>query len=76
MEDVLRVDLHIVKPSRRWHLQDARGRSLGDYKNIEDALVAGAEHARAHVRLGLQVRLLVHRLGSPAEIIVLDPKSE
>jgi hypothetical protein len=64
--------MHIVKQSRAWHLQDARGNSLGIYDDIERALVVAFSRANSHAEHGVGARVFVHRPGKATEIHTFD----
>jgi hypothetical protein len=69
----LRIDLHIVKDLRRWHIQSARGISLGVFPDTDDAFAAAERRARELQAKGLSARVHVHRLGEAPEVFDYPP---
>jgi hypothetical protein len=58
-----RVDLHIVRATRGWRLQNADGRNLAVFRNVEAALDNGEARARQLQIRGLNVRVTIHHPG-------------
>jgi hypothetical protein len=65
---MLRVDLHIVRVTREWRLQNANARTLAVFRDVEAAQAHAEATARQLGTRGLAVRLMVHPPGRRPQI--------
>lgn len=63
-----RVDIHIIRTARGWHLQSARGTILKVFHDPAAAVEAGQIRMKEWQRRGLDGRLIVHRPGKTPEM--------
>jgi hypothetical protein len=59
---VVRVDAR-----KRWHLQDSRGRDLGKFETVDEAVAKGRQRAELTQRRGIAARLIVHTLSGETQ---------
>lgn len=65
---MLRIDLHIVRTSRGWLVQNANARTLAVFRKVDDAIENGEARARQFQARRLNVRLSIHAPGRRALI--------
>ena len=65
---MLRVDLHIVRATRGWRLQNAHEGTLAVFRSVEAALEHGEARARQLRVRGLNVRVTVHQPGGAPKV--------
>ena len=65
---MLRVDLHIVRATRGWRLQNSNERNLAAFRSVEAALEHGEAKARQLRVRGLNVRVTVHKPGRAPKV--------
>ena len=63
-----RVDMHIIRTARGWHLQSARGTLVKVFHDPVAAVEAGQVRMKEWQRRGLDARLVIHRPGKPPEV--------
>lgn len=63
-----RIDFHIVRTARGWHLQDAGGNSIGRFRSGADAFEVAREKARALEARGIHARVTVHNPGKTPDV--------
>jgi hypothetical protein len=65
----MRIDIHIVKDGRGWHVESSRGASLGVFDRLLEAYAGARDRARELQRVGLASRILLHRSGRARQIL-------
>jgi hypothetical protein len=63
-----RIDFHIIKTARGWHLQDAQGRSLKVCRSAADAFEIARDKANALRARGIHARITLHTPGKPPDV--------
>jgi hypothetical protein len=63
-----RIDLHVVRMTRRWRLQNADAKTLAAFESVEEALENGQARARQLQARGLNARVTIHRPGKSPEV--------
>lgn len=64
----VRFDLHIVRTSRGWVLQNARCTTLSVFRDADSALEASRTRAADLQRRGLNARVTLHPPGKKAKV--------
>ena len=68
MSPKVRFDLHIVRTSRGWVLQNARCATLSVFHDVDSALEASRTRATDLQRRGLNARVTLHPPGKKAKV--------
>ena len=69
-----RIDLHIVRSTGGWRLQNSDAKTLAVFRTMEAALECGETRALQQSMRGLHVRMIVHHAGKSPKIFEFPAK--